>query len=142
MTLWISPWISVFVPWFLNFSSFHFPLHFLQLSIIALSLFFSTLSLQFFFELVRFVAKLSLLKVCLFFSFFSFFLFFPFFFFFFFFCFFFFPFLFGVDIDYDKFLIFSFSPHFLCLFLVFGVFRILPFPSVFCLSWSVVLRLG
>ena len=44
-------------------------------------------------------------------------------------------FLFGVDINYDKFLIFS--PFFLCLFLVFGVFSIHLFPFVFFLVFMV-----
>ena len=48
---------------------------------------------------------------------------------------FYFLFLFGVDINYDKFLIFS--PFFLCLFLVFGVFSIHLFPFVFFLVFMV-----
>ena len=43
-------------------------------------------------------------------------------------------FLLGVDINYDKFLIFS---PFLCLFLVFGVFTIHLFPFVFFLVFMV-----
>ena len=49
---------------------------------------------------------------------------------------FYFLFLFGVDINYDKFLIFS-PPFFVCLFLVFRVFSIHLFPSVFFLVFMV-----
>ena len=123
MTLGFPTKFQFFEPWFLNFSSSHFT--FPKLPIIALSIFFSNLSLRFFFELVHswafciFLLRYVFLLTFCFFS------------------------LFGVDINYGEFLIFSpFSFVFVFGFRSLGFLGFILFSLFPGFPWLVTLRLG